>query len=350
MAFPYTTILVTGGAGFIGSCFIRYMLARYAEVRVVNLDALTYAGNPRNVLSVADDPRYQFVHGDITRAHDVCSAFQRAEAAFGAPVTAVVHFAAETHVDRSIDDPARFLTTNVLGTEIMLRIARVEQVRRFVHISTDEVYGTLAPLADPFRESSPIAPNNPYAASKAASDLIARAYYATFGLPVIISRCSNNYGPYQFSEKLIPLMIAHALKNQPLPVYGDGRQVRDWIYVEDHVAGIVAVLEHGTPGEVYNLGGNTEVENREVVNTILAVLGKPESLIRFVPDRPGHDRRYAMNTDKARRELGWSPTVTFAEGLPRTVQWYVDHRDWEQSAQIGHADNQEAHGSDSKDP
>lgn len=325
---PSIIILVTGGAGFIGSSFIRCMLSWHTAVRIVNLDALTYAGNLENLAAVADNPRYQFVKGDITNENEVRAAFRCAETMFGSPIDAVVHFAAESHVDRSIEAPAIFLKTNVLGTEVMLRISREEKVRRFVHISTDEVYGTLGPNDAPFTEYTPIAPNSPYAASKASSDLIARAYFETYGFPVSITRCSNNYGPYQFPEKLIPLMIANALEDKPLPVYGDGRNVRDWIYVDDHSAGIAAVLERGNPGEVYNLGGHAEVENLHVIKTILSTLDKPESLIHFVTDRPGHDRRYAMNTAKARRELGWAPTTRFDDGIRSTVRWYLSNKEW----------------------
>ena len=325
---PYNTMLVTGGAGFIGSSFIRNMLAWHPALRVVNLDALTYAGNLENLTSVAANPRYRFVHGDITDVDAVRGAFRDAEMGFGASIEAVVHFAAESHVDRSLMDPALFLRTNVLGTEVLLRVAREAQVRRFIHVSTDEVYGTLGPHEAPFTETTSLAPNSPYAASKAASDLIARVYFETYGFPVCITRCSNNYGPYQFPEKLIPLMIAHALDDKALPVYGDGRNVRDWIYVDDHAAGLAAVLEHGQPGEVYNLGGHAEVENLYVVQTILKALEKPESLITFVADRPGHDRRYAMNTEKAERVLGWKPQVRFDEGIRDTVQWYLRNRVW----------------------
>lgn len=324
MAFAYTTLLVTGGAGFIGSSFIRNMLAWHPAVRIVNLDALTYAGNLANLAEVADNPRYHFVHGDVTDIAAVRGAFRCAEQVFGASVDAVVHFAAETHVDRSIADPALFLQTNVLGSELMLRVAREAQVARFIHISTDEVYGSLGPQDAPFSETTPLAPNSPYAASKAAADLIARAYYVTYDFPVCITRCSNNYGPYQFQEKLIPLMITNALADAPLPIYGDGQNVRDWIHVDDHAAGIAAVLERGRPGEIYNLGGHAEVDNLRLVQRILATLGKPESLITFVPDRLGHDRRYAINTEKAARELGWAPKIPFDEGLHRTVQWYAN--------------------------
>ena len=321
-------LLVTGGAGFIGSNFIRLLLAEDAAAQVVNLDALTYAGNLENLVEVDGSPRYRFVKGDIRNDVEVTAAFAAATEAFGGPVDAVIHFAAESHVDRSIEDPAAFLQTNVLGSEVLLRIARRQGVRRFVQVSTDEVYGSLGPDDPAFTEETPLAPNSPYAASKAGADLLARAYWETYRFPVLITRCSNNYGPYQFPEKLIPLMIANALENKPLPVYGDGMNVRDWIYVDDHVRGILAVLRQGRPGAVYNLGGHAEVPNLRVVESLLALLGKPASLIRFVTDRPGHDRRYAMATERAARELGWAPTVTFDEGLRRTVAWYLSHQPW----------------------
>lgn len=323
-------LLVTGGAGFIGSNFIRYYLRRHRQGAVVNLDALTYAGNLENVADCEGDERYRFIKGDITDPQAVEQAFLLAEQQLGGVVTAVVHFAAESHVDRSIAEAGAFVRTNVLGTQVMLEAARRHGVERFIQVSTDEVYGSL-PLDDPearFEESTPLAPNSPYAASKAAADLLARAYWRTYGLPVIITRCSNNYGPYQFPEKLIPLMISNALEEKPLPVYGDGRNVRDWIYVEDHCRGIEAALERGRPGEVYNFGGHAEMSNLDVVRAILRLVGKPESLITFVADRPGHDRRYAMRTEKAERELGWRPRWSFEEGLAATVEWYVEHRDW----------------------
>lgn len=331
---PLQRLLVTGGAGFIGSNFIRCMLQWHADLCVLNLDKLTYAGNLENLRSVEGSPRYRFFRGDVCDESAVAAAFATVRDAFGGPVDAVVHFAAESHVDRSIEDPAAFLRTNVLGTEVMLRVALREGVQRFLHISTDEVYGSLGER-DAFRETTPLAPNSPYAASKASADLIARAYFVTYGLPVLITRCSNNYGPYQFPEKLIPLMIANALDEKPLPVYGDGLNVRDWIYVEDHVRGLDVVLRRGKPGEIYNLGGHSERTNLEVVYAILNLLGKPKSLIRFVPDRPGHDRRYAMDTTKIERELGWHPTLDFEQGLRATVEWYLAHRDWVEHVRSG---------------
>ncbi|MGE5528838.1 MAG: dTDP-glucose 4,6-dehydratase [Patescibacteria group bacterium] len=320
------TILVTGGAGFIGSNFIRLLLSGNdlpAVSRVVNLDKLTYAGNLENLAEIEADPRYVFVRGDICEAGDV----ERALAACSAKVDAIVNLAAESHVDRSIGDPAAFLRTNILGTQVLLDAARKHGIGRFIQVSTDEVYGSLGPEGA-FREETPLSPNSPYSASKAAADLLVLAYRKTYGLPVSITRCSNNYGPYQFPEKLIPLMIANALEDKPLPVYGNGLNVRDWIHVEDHCRGILSVLLHGRSGEVYNFGGQGELTNLEVVRRLLALLGKPESLIRFVADRPGHDWRYAMDFSKARRELGWTPRWTFAEGIKATVEWYLAHQDW----------------------
>jgi dTDP-glucose 4,6-dehydratase len=319
-------ILVTGGAGFIGSNFVRYLLTSVdigRRISICNLDKLTYAGNLENLVDLESDPRYAFVKGDICNPLDVDRAFDVCDG----QVDAVVHFAAESHVDRSIEDPATFLRTNVLGTQVMLDAAKRHCVNKFIQISTDEVYGSLGDDGT-FCEISPIAPNSPYAASKASADMLVRAYGKTYGLPVCITRCSNNYGPYQFPEKLIPLMISNALEERPLPVYGDGRNVRDWIHVEDHCSGIFSVIMYGQPGEVYNLGGEAEMTNLDVVKEILEIIGKPEDLIRFVPDRPGHDLRYAMNIDKAKKELGWSPRWSFADGLKATVQWYLDNPGW----------------------
>jgi dTDP-glucose 4,6-dehydratase len=320
-------LLVTGAAGFIGSSFVRTMLAAYDNVRIVVLDKLTYAGNLENLATVEHNPNYRFFLGDICSRDEVQASIDFARSEFGVPVDAIVHFAAESHVDRSIENSAIFLATNVLGTDVVLNAARQNKIARIVHISTDEVYGSLGP-DDAFRETTPLAPNSPYAASKASSDLIARAYHETFGLPVLITRCSNNYGPNQFPEKLIPLMIANALENRELPVYGDGLNVRDWIYVDDHSRGVDFVLRNGRVGEVYNLGGHSERTNIEVVRTLLSLLEKPESLIRYVTDRPGHDRRYAMDTAKIAQELGWSPLVSFEEGLKRTVQWFIANAEW----------------------
>lgn len=322
-------LLVTGGAGFIGSNFIRFALANYPDWEIVNLDKLTYAGNLANLRDVARHPRYAFVRGDIADRELVARLFQEHR------FDAVVNFAAESHVDRSILDATPFIETNVKGVQVLLEAAREFGVQRFVQVSTDEVYGSLGPDDPPFTEESPLRPNSPYAASKAAADLLCRAYHKTHGVPVIITRSSNNYGPYQFPEKLIPLMITNALEDRPLPVYGDGRNVRDWLYVEDNCRAIVLVVEKGVPGEVYNIGAGEERENIEVVRAILRLLGKPESLITFVQDRPGHDRRYALDTGRTRRQIGWEPSASFAEGLERTVRWYLANRPWWEEVKSG---------------
>ena len=323
-------LLVTGGCGFIGSNFIRDMLARHDDLTIVNLDALTYAGNRQSLADVeaAYAGRYVFVRGDIGNAALAHYLF----AAHG--IEAVVNFAAETHVDRSISDAAPFVATNVAGTQTLLDAARSGGVRRFVHVSTDEVYGTLGPEGK-FREDTPLAPNSPYSASKAGADMLVRAAYETYGYDTVITRCSNNYGPYQFPEKLIPLMFSRATADEPLPVYGDGMNVRDWIFVTDHCRGVELALLKGKAGEVYNFGGDAEKPNIEVVRTLLAALGKPESLIRFVTDRPGHDRRYAMDFTKAARELGFAPAYDFARGIAETVQWYRDNGAWLESVKSG---------------
>jgi dTDP-glucose 4,6-dehydratase len=339
-------ILVTGGAGFIGSNFVLEWLSE-ADQAVVNLDRLTYAGNIQNLESVADDPRHVFVPGDIGDGALVTELLRRHRP------QAIVHFAAESHVDRSILGPEDFVATNVMGTFRLLEAARgywsglaglEKEQFRFLHVSTDEVYGSLGPSDPPFTESSPYAPNSPYAASKAASDHLARSYYHTYGLPVLTTNCSNNYGPYQFPEKLIPLMCLNALEGKPLPVYGDGRNVRDWLYVGDHCEAIRTVLAHGRLGETYNIGGDSEKTNLEVVHTLCAILDelrpRPDavtraSLITFVKDRPGHDRRYAIDAGKIRKELGWRPRMSFEEGLRRTVQWYLDQGPWLQAVQTG---------------
>jgi dTDP-glucose 4,6-dehydratase len=341
------TILVTGGAGFIGSNFILTWM-NSAGSHVVNLDLLTYAGNPANLASLEGDDRYTFVRGDICDAELVKRLLAEHRP------RAVVHFAAESHVDRSIVSPEAFIRTNIHGTFVMLEQARAywaeldqesRDAFRFLHVSTDEVYGTLGPNDPAFSETTPYAPNSPYAASKAGSDHLARAYFHTFGLPVLTTNCSNNYGPYQFPEKLIPLMILNALEGKPLPVYGDGRNVRDWLFVEDHCAAIRTVLRNGRPGEAYNIGGNSEKANIEVVTAICNLVdelssplasGAPRtSLITYVKDRPGHDRRYAIDANKIRSELGWRPSQDFEGGLRRTVEWYLENSGWISNVRTG---------------
>ncbi|MDR2577780.1 MAG: dTDP-glucose 4,6-dehydratase [Chitinispirillales bacterium] len=319
-------ILVTGGAGFIGSNFVINILKNRDDCHIVNYDLLTYAGNLENLEEVEGNPRYTFIKGDICDTAAVKKLFDDYDFA------AVIHFAAESHVDKSITGPSQFVVTNVLGTQVLLQTAKEAwandfNAKRFIHVSTDEVYGTLGATGY-FTESTPIAPNSPYSASKAGSDLLARAYFETFGFPAIITRCSNNYGPFQFPEKLIPLMIANALRDKPLPVYGDGMNVRDWLYVHDHCQAIETVLDKGAPGEVYNIGGNNEWHNIDIVKLILAELKKPESLITFVEDRLGHDRRYAIDASKIKNELGWSPSVDFETGIRETIRWYLANRGW----------------------
>jgi dTDP-glucose 4,6-dehydratase len=313
-------LLVTGGAGFIGSNFIRYLHSKYPAYEVINLDTLTYAGNLENLADISGERFYRFVKGDIA---DVSLVHQ----VFTEGIEAVVNFAAESHVDRSIEDASSFITTNITGTQVLLEAARAHQVKRFIQISTDEVYGSLGPQGL-FTEHSPLSPNSPYSASKAGADHLVRAYYETFRLPVMITRSSNNYGPYQFPEKFIPLFITNALVDEPLPLYGDGLNVRDWLQVEDNCAAIDLVLHRGKEGEIYNVGGNCEKTNLEVVKIILKELNKPESLVRFVKDRPGHDRRYALDTAKIARELGWYPQRSFEEGIRHTVAWYRQHAGW----------------------
>ena len=312
-------ILVTGGCGFIGSNFIRFLLKEVGHLEIVNLDALTYAGNPENLKDVEKDERYSFVKGDIADDASV------ARVARG--VTYIVNFAAESHVDRSIHSPAVFLQTNVRGTLVLLEAALEMGVERFMQISTDEVYGSLGPEGK-FSESTPLAPNSPYSASKASADLLVRSFHETYGLDAVITRCSNNYGPYQFPEKLVPLMITNALEDKELPVYGDGLNVRDWIHVEDHCRALWTVLEKGTAGQVYNIGGGNEIRNINLVKMILEILGKPERLIKFVKDRPGHDRRYAIDCTKLKGELGWQPRIGFEEGVEATVRWYIENKKW----------------------
>ncbi len=321
------TYLVTGGCGFIGSNFIRLLLRDRPGATVVNLDVLTYAGNPENLADLERDPRYRFVRGSITDPAAVAQAI-------GDGVDGIVNFAAESHVDRSLRDASVFLETNVLGTQVLLDAALRLPPKCFLQISTDEVYGSLGESGR-FTEESPLAPSSPYSASKAAADLLVRAAHYAFGFPVVITRSSNNYGPYQFPEKLIPLFLTNAMEDRPLPVYGTGRNVRDWIYVEDNCAGILAALERGRPGAVYNLGGGHEVSNLDVTQAILRATGKPETLIRFVTDRPGHDFRYALDASLAIRELGWSPRVSFADGIERTATWYRERRTWWERVKTG---------------
>lgn len=314
-------VLVTGGAGFIGSNFVHFFLDAHPDVHLINFDSLTYAGNLGNLVAVASRPNYTFVRGDICDRAAVQKAFEEHA------IDTVVHFAAESHVDRSIMGAAIFVNTNVVGTQVLLDVARERRIERFLHVSTDEVYGSLGATGK-FTEQTPVHPNSPYAASKASSDLLVLSYQHTFGLPVIVTRCSNNYGPYQFPEKLIPLMIVNALNNKELPVYGQGLNVRDWLYVGDHCSAIDVVLRKGSVGDVYNIGGENEWKNIDIVRLLLKHLGKPESLIRFVKDRPGHDLRYAIDASKIRRELGWSPSVTFDQGIAKTIDWYLANEAW----------------------
>ncbi len=329
-------VLVTGGAGFIGSNFVHYLLEQKQDIEhLVNLDLLTYAGNLENLISVQDDMRYTFVHGDIRDRELVNELFDKYK------FDTVVHFAAESHVDRSIVEPEIFLTTNIVGSHTLLEAAKRHwNVNpdnkysreylpgvKYLQVSTDEVYGALGKTGM-FTETTPISPNSPYSASKASADMIVRAYYQTYGMPVNITRCSNNYGPYQFPEKLIPLMLHNAKNDKPLPIYGDGMQIRDWLHVKDHCSAILTVLEKGKYGEVYNIGGNNERANIEIVKLILSVLGKSESLITYVKDRPGHDRRYAIDNTKITTQLGWAPSYTFQQGMSETIEWYLKNQGW----------------------
>jgi dTDP-glucose 4,6-dehydratase len=321
-------ILVTGGAGFIGSAFVRLTLGSRQQVRVINLDKLTYAGNLENLVSVRDDPRYRFVRGDICNANAVERVFAEETP------DAVVHFAAESHVDRSILTPEPVIETNLRGTFQLLEAARKHGVERFVHVSTDEVYGSIDPPKEA-DEAFPLRPSSPYSSSKAGSDLLALSYHTTYELPVLVTRASNNYGPYQFPEKLIPLMISNALEDEELPVYGDGMQVRDWLYVDDHCRAVLAALEGGRVGEIYNIAGNCSLPNREVVDRILKATGKPESLIKTVTDRPGHDRRYALTSAKLERETGFRPEISFEKGLADTIGWYQENHEWVRHVRSG---------------
>jgi dTDP-glucose 4,6-dehydratase len=323
-----TTVLVTGGAGFIGSNMVRLLRSERPDWTVVNLDKLTYAGNAESLADLRDDAKHVFVRGDIANAELV------EHVMLDHGVDAVFNLAAESHVDRSILGPGIFVETNVGGTQVLLDCARQAKVKRFVQISTDEVYGSLGATGK-FTESSPLKPSSPYSASKTAADLLVLAYGLTFALDVVVTRCSNNYGPYQFPEKLIPLMIANALEGKKLPVYGDGQQVRDWIHVEDHNRALLAALEKGKGGEVYNIGSDNEWPNLQIVTRLLEILGKGAQLIEHVKDRPGHDRRYAIDANKARAELGWEPRIGFAQGLESTVEWYVQNRGWWERVRTG---------------
>ncbi|MDD6312813.1 MAG: dTDP-glucose 4,6-dehydratase [Firmicutes bacterium] len=329
------TVLVTGGAGFIGSNFIHLMLKKHPDYKIINVDALTYAGNLENLKSVENNPNYTFIKADIRDAGTIGAIFDKY------PIDTVVNFAAESHVDRSITDPQIFLTTNILGTQVLLDAAKAhwklapddkysrdyKDGVRFHQVSTDEVYGALGKTGM-FVETMPLSPNSPYSSSKASADLIVRAYHETFGLPVSTTRCSNNYGPYQFPEKLIPLMINNCLTDKALPVYGDGMQIRDWLHVEDHCEAIDTVIHKGKVGEVYNVGGNNEKANIEIVRLIISTIGKSEDLIKYVKDRPGHDRRYAIDNTKITTQLGWKPKYTFEQGMKETIAWYLDNRKW----------------------
>lgn len=320
-------ILVTGGCGFIGSNFVRHMLQSDSQIEIINFDALTYAGNLSNLTDLADNPRYRFIRGDVTDREAVRQAIKDG-------VSGIIHFAAESHVDRSIQDSGPFIRTNVLGTQVLLDAAKEFKVPRYVQISTDEVYGSLGSTGY-FTEDTPLAPNSPYAASKTAADLLVRSYVHTFGMNAVITRCSNNYGPYQFPEKLIPLFVSNLLADKQVPVYGDGQQIRDWIHVHDHNRAVELVWRHGKAGEVYNIGGRCEKTNLELTQTLLDLLNKPKSLIRYVQDRPGHDRRYAIDCSKIERELGWKPTIPFAEGLKSTIDWYIKNQSWVDTIRSG---------------
>jgi dTDP-glucose 4,6-dehydratase len=322
-----STLLVTGGCGFIGSNFIRRLLIADEDVTVVNLDALTYAGNPANLADVEAHPRYRFVHGDVADPDAV-------RRAFASGARHVIHFAAESHVDRSIHDSGPFVRTNVLGTQVLLDAARAHQVERFVQVSTDEVYGSLGPNGY-FTETTPLDPSSPYSASKAAADLLVLSYAHTFDFPAMITRCSNNYGPYQFPEKLIPLFVLNLLRDQQVPVYGDGQQVRDWIHVSDHCAAVELVWRKGKAGEVYNIGGRCEKTNLVLTHTLIEMLGKPKTLIKYVKDRLGHDRRYAIDCSKIEHELGWQPQVSFERGLNDTINWYCTNQVWAEQVRSG---------------
>jgi dTDP-glucose 4,6-dehydratase len=319
-------ILVTGGAGFIGSNFIHYILNRHADWKVINLDKLTYAGNLENLKGLEKSASYQFIKGDIVDRVQI-------DSLLGQGIDILINFAAESHVDRSILDSSPFIDTNIKGTQVLLEGIRQKKVQKYIQVSTDEVYGSLEKGKS--SESSALLPNSPYAASKTSADLICRAYWRTYGLPVMITRCSNNYGPFQFPEKLIPLVVTNALEGKDIPVYGDGSNIREWIHVEDHCRALDQVIQKGSPGEIYNVGSNIEITNLELVKFILKVLGKSESLIKFVKDRPGHDRRYAIDTGKIESELGWRPSISFEQGMTNTIQWYINNQSWWQRIKSG---------------
>ena len=314
-------VLVTGGCGFIGSNLVKYLRKHRPQWKIVNLDKLTYAGNLENLTDLENDPNHVFVRGDIGNRELVDHLILQHK------IDSIMHLAAESHVDRSILGPEAFIVANVLGTNVLLEAARHAKLSRFLMVSTDEVYGSLGPTGL-FTETTPLDPSSPYSSSKASADLITLAYERTFGLDVVVTRCSNNYGPYQFPEKLIPLMVANAINDKPLPVYGDGTNVRDWLHVEDHCSALTLALEKGKKGECYNIGGNSERQNIQIVKAILAAVGKPESLIKYVKDRPGHDQRYAIDASKSKRELGWAPSHVFETALADTVKWYLDHKPW----------------------
>jgi dTDP-glucose 4,6-dehydratase len=318
---PMQRILITGGCGFIGSNFVRYELATYPNLTIVNVDKLTYAGNPENLIDLPQKSRYEFHQGDICDPQFISSLLENGK------IDAVINFAAESHVDRSILDSGPFIQTNVVGTQTLLDCCRRHDIARYLQVSTDEVYGSLGATGR-FTEETPLAANSPYSASKAAADLLVRAYCHTFGFPAVITRCSNNYGPYQFPEKVIPLFISNAMQDLPLPVYGTGSNVRDWIHVLDHCRGIDAALRNGKAGEIYNFGGDCELTNLELTHALLEALGKPKTLIKYVSDRLGHDLRYAVDSAKSRRELGWSPQVQFRDGLRQTLDWYLTNTEW----------------------
>jgi dTDP-glucose 4,6-dehydratase len=320
-------VLVTGGAGFIGSNFIRHLLHTQNNLEVINFDKLTYAGNPESISDIVANPRYSFIRGDIADVQAVTDVFEQG-------LDAVINFAAETHVDRSIEDATPFLLTNIFGTQNLLNAARRFRLKRFIHISTDEVYGS-APAGESFTEEAPLDPRSPYAASKASADHFVSACANTFGISAVILRCTNNYGPFQFPEKLIPLMIANAREDKELPIYGDGMQERDWLFVEDYCRAIALALLKAEPGSIYNVSAGLPQTNLKIVRTILAHLGKPDSLIKYVQDRPGHDRRYALDCSKLRRDLGWKPEVLFEDGIRRTIDWYLENTAWLDHARSG---------------